>query len=498
MHMFDPSLMSASFPLVLFATPGMLHAGLALRAFKAWAGDKKNLIVIPGYCVKGTVGNKLIAGEKQIQLDARTTVEVRCSVRYISFSAHADSLGIQRLIRQVSPRTVVLVHGEREGILKLQNVLQSDLRVPVDAPVTGDHLVLAFPAGQPPEGELTAMPQAVGIHVGTLRRCLDQDGGNPAGRKRRRAASPIVVPHVDVPRDRHDVRALPFGPWRAAAPLLDEGHSRQFDGRHGGGSQDGQGPTQLPNSHAHNEANLAQAAAILKRESWLPGNLCGAPPGLFPPLRAVSPLGPMHRLLLLGRRWGRSAALVLVDTPALRAMAHHRRQAALQRQMHPAEAINPAAAAQASIGSVFGLHEVTYSVTIETVDGHKLRQLLRLFQTYLAEQEDKDGTEVPAFDRRLSISTASNTQQRHANLDGATTGVGEDLFFCFDSLFGHLNVHGKLSVKWPPPDAEDDGAVSILVEFLERALKIPKAVDRSPPSRPVESLDDGPPTMTAR
>lgn len=51
-------------PMVLFATPGMLHAGTSLEVFKKWCGNEKNLVIIPGYCVVGTVGNKLAAGRK--------------------------------------------------------------------------------------------------------------------------------------------------------------------------------------------------------------------------------------------------------------------------------------------------------------------------------------------------------------------------------------------------------------------------------------------------
>jgi integrator complex subunit 11 len=35
-------------PMVLFATPGMLHAGTSLEVFKKWAGNEKNMVIIPG------------------------------------------------------------------------------------------------------------------------------------------------------------------------------------------------------------------------------------------------------------------------------------------------------------------------------------------------------------------------------------------------------------------------------------------------------------------
>jgi Cft2 family RNA processing exonuclease len=41
-------------------------------------------------------------------------IEVKMSVQYMSFSAHADAKGIMQLIRQCQPSNVMLVHGEAE------------------------------------------------------------------------------------------------------------------------------------------------------------------------------------------------------------------------------------------------------------------------------------------------------------------------------------------------------------------------------------------------
>ena len=49
-------------PCVLLATTGMLHAGTSLRVFKEWCVDKKNLVVLPGYCVNNTIGGQILAG----------------------------------------------------------------------------------------------------------------------------------------------------------------------------------------------------------------------------------------------------------------------------------------------------------------------------------------------------------------------------------------------------------------------------------------------------
>lgn len=60
-----PDVLTAPTPMVLLATPGMLHGGLALKALKLWAGGPENLVLLPGYCVRGTVGAMLIDGTSQ-------------------------------------------------------------------------------------------------------------------------------------------------------------------------------------------------------------------------------------------------------------------------------------------------------------------------------------------------------------------------------------------------------------------------------------------------
>ena len=61
---FDKNLIKSPNPMVLFATPGMLHGGTSLQVFCEWCSDERNTIIIPGYCVNGTLGNKLLRGLK--------------------------------------------------------------------------------------------------------------------------------------------------------------------------------------------------------------------------------------------------------------------------------------------------------------------------------------------------------------------------------------------------------------------------------------------------
>lgn len=125
--------MRADFPYVLFATPGMLHGGTSLQVFKEWCGDPRNTIIIPGYCVPGTFGNKLLNNMKVIEIDYRE-YEVNMKVESISFSAHADAKGIINLIREVNAENIVFVHGDREKMKVFEEVVKEQLGKPVFRP----------------------------------------------------------------------------------------------------------------------------------------------------------------------------------------------------------------------------------------------------------------------------------------------------------------------------------------------------------------------------
>ncbi|KAG0320598.1 Integrator complex subunit 11 [Dissophora globulifera] len=133
----DRSFIDSPGPMVVFATPGMLHSGTSLELFKKWAPDPKNMVIMPGYCVAGTVGSKVLAGEKKIQIDAFTQVEVNLQVKNLSFSAHADAKGIMQLIRQCEAKNVVLVHGEKSSMGFLKSRIMTEFGIPCFDPANG-------------------------------------------------------------------------------------------------------------------------------------------------------------------------------------------------------------------------------------------------------------------------------------------------------------------------------------------------------------------------
>ncbi|XP_008789275.2 cleavage and polyadenylation specificity factor subunit 3-II [Phoenix dactylifera] len=140
---FDRSLINASGPCVLFATPGMISGGFSLEVFKQWAPSEKNLVTLPGYCVAGTIGHKLMSGKPtRIDIDKDTHIDVRCQIHQLSFSPHTDAKGIMDLVEFLSPKHVILVHGEKPKMATLKGRIQSELGIQCNDPANNETVLI--------------------------------------------------------------------------------------------------------------------------------------------------------------------------------------------------------------------------------------------------------------------------------------------------------------------------------------------------------------------
>uniref|UniRef100_A0A146ZT16 Integrator complex subunit 11 n=1 Tax=Fundulus heteroclitus TaxID=8078 RepID=A0A146ZT16_FUNHE len=135
---FDRSYADNPGPMVVFATPGMLHAGQSLQIFKKWAGNEKNMVIMPGYCVQGTIGHKILNGQRKLEMEGRATLDVKLQVEYMSFSAHADAKGIMQLVRMAEPRSMLLVHGEAAKMEFLKGKIEQEFSIDCYMPANGE------------------------------------------------------------------------------------------------------------------------------------------------------------------------------------------------------------------------------------------------------------------------------------------------------------------------------------------------------------------------
>ncbi|KAK2702825.1 hypothetical protein QYM36_018583 [Artemia franciscana] len=128
---FDKSYIDNPGPMVVFATPGMLHAGLSLTIFKKWAPFEQNMLIMPGYCVQGTVGAQVLGGAKKIEIENRQTVEVKLSVEVLTLmdsQKAADELGLPK--QELILSCPVPLPGDSQpetALAKISNKVQKDL-----------------------------------------------------------------------------------------------------------------------------------------------------------------------------------------------------------------------------------------------------------------------------------------------------------------------------------------------------------------------------------
>ncbi|KAI5189633.1 integrator complex subunit 11 [Nematocida minor] len=133
---FESNFANLDEPMVLFSSPGMLHSGPSLSIFKKWCGDPKNMVIFPGYCVRGTIGEKVLNGAKKIEVGG-IVYPVRMKVKNMPFSAHADQKGILSLVQQCEPNNIVLVHGDIQRMKRLKQILETSLSIPTLHPPIG-------------------------------------------------------------------------------------------------------------------------------------------------------------------------------------------------------------------------------------------------------------------------------------------------------------------------------------------------------------------------
>ncbi|XP_054645839.1 integrator complex subunit 11 [Dunckerocampus dactyliophorus] len=160
---FDRSYADNPGPMVVFATPGMLHAGQSLQIFKKWAGNEKNMVIMPGYCVQGTIGHKILNGQRKLEMEGRATLDVKLQVEYMSFSAHADAKGIMQLIRMAEPRNMLLVHGEAVKMEFLKGKIEQEFSIDCYMPANGETATVTTNPRVPVDMSLNLLKREVAL-----------------------------------------------------------------------------------------------------------------------------------------------------------------------------------------------------------------------------------------------------------------------------------------------------------------------------------------------
>ncbi|KRT16739.1 MBL fold metallo-hydrolase [Pedobacter ginsenosidimutans] len=104
-------------PCVIISASGMAEAGRVKHHIRNNISNQKNTILMVGYCEPKSLGGRLIAGQKVVEI-FRDEYEVKAEVRSIkSMSAHGDYEDLLQFLSGQDPAKVkqlFLVHGEYE------------------------------------------------------------------------------------------------------------------------------------------------------------------------------------------------------------------------------------------------------------------------------------------------------------------------------------------------------------------------------------------------
>jgi cleavage and polyadenylation specificity factor subunit 3 len=91
--------------------------------FETWCTDKRNGVLIAGYSVEGTLAKHLMSEPEEVSTMSGQKLARKCSIDYISFSAHTDYEQTSHFVRVLRPPHIVLVHGEQNEMARLKAAL---------------------------------------------------------------------------------------------------------------------------------------------------------------------------------------------------------------------------------------------------------------------------------------------------------------------------------------------------------------------------------------
>lgn len=134
-------------PACIVASSGMLSGGPSQYYAAELAKGAANLIALTGYQDEESPGRKLLdlADGKATEIPlGGERIRVSCGIAKYSLSAHADGQQVSGLLSALSPRAVVLVHGEGDSRPKLAQTLRGVARDGVYLPSMGQTLEFNF------------------------------------------------------------------------------------------------------------------------------------------------------------------------------------------------------------------------------------------------------------------------------------------------------------------------------------------------------------------
>ncbi|MEB3789292.1 MAG: beta-CASP ribonuclease aCPSF1 [Desulfurococcales archaeon] len=117
-------------PAIILATSGMMQGGPIIEYFKAFAEDPRNALAFVSYQAPGTLGRRLMEGEREITFEENgmlRTIKTRMKiVRIEGFTGHATKSELLLYLKHLKPkpRNIILNHGESAALVSLAHSIK--------------------------------------------------------------------------------------------------------------------------------------------------------------------------------------------------------------------------------------------------------------------------------------------------------------------------------------------------------------------------------------
>lgn len=129
---------------IIISASGMCEVGRIKHHLKHHLWDPNSTILFVGYQAKGTLGRRLVEGEKMVKIFGEE-IAVNARIEYIEgYSGHADQEWLLNFIYSfiTKPKHIFLVHGEPEGQEVLKQKIIETTQIPVSIPEYGQTYTL--------------------------------------------------------------------------------------------------------------------------------------------------------------------------------------------------------------------------------------------------------------------------------------------------------------------------------------------------------------------
>ena len=121
-------------PGVIVTTAGMLEGGPVLDYISKLYNDPNSNIILTGYQVEGTNGRRLVDNGYVIDNESRRKYKIKMNISKYDFSAHSDQDGLVKIVKDMTPETVFLGHGDFDSCEVLRHELRGggfDIHMPL-------------------------------------------------------------------------------------------------------------------------------------------------------------------------------------------------------------------------------------------------------------------------------------------------------------------------------------------------------------------------------